>query len=222
MAGSFAMHLWTRRRLTSPTAIGLIPVFLFNAVNVALQKAWATKVGSWPLLAKFTSLVRNSLLAWIDQKLNNWLRGEDALGTYWTAQLLWNLKKTGAAKGPFFHRIDKLRSYSLPSAQEFRFPLYAVFWVQWGFFCCRVLFRPMIKSLPHDQTVPEDKVFSLGRQALPLCCCFYFLLASLKPLRTKGQYTHPISSAQIYLSLSFSAAAYVFYPLRLKHAKHIC
>ena len=50
MADSFAMHLATMRRITSPTAIVLLPVFFsFNAAKVALQKAGATTLASWLL-----------------------------------------------------------------------------------------------------------------------------------------------------------------------------
>ena len=126
----FCNALGKKRQITSPTAIGLMLVFfLFNAVNVELQKARATNLENWPCWPSSLIWSGNSLPAWIDRKLNNWLRREDALGTFWTAKLLWNTKKTGAAKRAFLNRIDKLRSYSFPSAQKFRFPLDAFFWV---------------------------------------------------------------------------------------------
>ena len=149
MAASFAMHLATRRRITSPTAIGLMPVlFLFKAVNVALQKGGAAKFASWPLLAKLTNLVREFITRWDWSEIEQLIAWRRCSDTFWTAQLLWNSKKTGAAKEPFFRRIEKLRSYSLPSAQEFRFSLDAVF-----FSSMRVFL--LSGAIPSD-----DKVFA--------------------------------------------------------------
>ena len=65
----------------STTAIGLMPNF-FN-LNLALQKAGATKLRSWPLTTKFTNLVRE-FISRLDWSEIEQLRVEDGLGTFWT------------------------------------------------------------------------------------------------------------------------------------------
>ena len=92
-AASFAMYLVTRRGITSPTAIGLMPVFLSMLLKLHYKKLepWSSETRlCWPSLLIWLG---NSLIAWIDRKVINWLRGEDALGTFWTTQLLLNSTK---------------------------------------------------------------------------------------------------------------------------------
>ena len=78
-------------------------------------------------------------------------------------------------------------------------------------FSCRVLFPPMIKSLPPTALSLKTKCSRSGGKRFH--CAVAFLLVSLKPLRTDGQLNHLISIAQIYSSLSFPAAACFLPPL---------
>ena len=206
---SFAMHLATRRRITSPTAIGLMLFLFFNAVNVALHKPGATKFWSSPLLAKFTNLVREftlrldwsaieQLIAWCSVYIldgpaavkfeKHWSCKRTFASSNWQASLLWS---------SIGYRISFFPGCSFSRSMRV--------------FCCRVLFPPMIKSLPPTALSLKTKCSRSGGKRFH--CAVAFLLASLKPLRTDGQLNHPISIAQIYSSLSFPAAACFLPPL---------
>ena len=89
-AASFAMHLATRRRIISLLFCFCSVLFLFNAVNEALQKTRATKLGSWLLLAKFTDLVREFFACW------GWSEIEQLI--MWSRCSAYNLDSPAAVK----------------------------------------------------------------------------------------------------------------------------
>ena len=128
----------------------------------------------------------NPLPASIDRKLNNWLRGEDVLVIFWTAQLLWNSKITEAATRPLLHRIEKFCSCSLLSAKKNRFPPDAVCWVQWGSFLLSGAIPSDDKIFATRPNCPWRQSFLAREASASIVLVLFFCLLHWSRFETKG------------------------------------
>ena len=82
---AFAMHLATRRQITTPTAICLTSDFSSSILFVRNNKTLEPEnVAAVLCLWRCPTWIRKTLPAEVDGKLNYWLQGADSQGTLWT------------------------------------------------------------------------------------------------------------------------------------------